>query len=87
MRDIRGALQDRANLIAEAVSSMQAQLDHQIQQLKHEHKTRLQDLRSALQNVHIVFGIEQRRVGIAKSQSARADHSGALHTELKRRCP
>jgi hypothetical protein len=81
MRDIRGDLQDRAKLIAEAISSVQAQLDNQIQQLKHEHETRLEDLRSAFKNVHIVFGIEQRRVGIAKSQSTRADHSRGLHTE------
>jgi hypothetical protein len=63
MRDIRGDLQDRANLIAEQISITQGQFDKHIEQLKSEHQTILEDLKSALHNVHMVIGIEGRRLG------------------------
>jgi hypothetical protein len=67
MRDVRGDLQERANLIAEQISSVQGQLDNRVQQLKREHETRLEDLRSALRNVHVVIGIEEPRLGTSMS--------------------
>jgi hypothetical protein len=67
MRDIRGDLQERANLITEQISSVQGQLDNRLQQLKREHETRLEDLRSVLRNLHMVFGIEERRLGTSMS--------------------
>jgi hypothetical protein len=60
MRDIRGDLQDRANLIAEQIST--AQGDAHIDKLKNEHQTILEDLKSALQDVRMVIGIEGRRL-------------------------
>ena len=39
MRDIRDDLQDRANLIAEQISTAQGQFDKHIEQLRHEHET------------------------------------------------
>jgi hypothetical protein len=63
MRDIRGDLQDRANLIAQQISTTQGQFDEHIEQLKSEHKTILEDLKTALHNVHTVIGIEGRRLG------------------------
>ena len=60
MRDIRDDLQDRANLIAEQISTAQAQFDKHIEQLRLEHETMLEDLRSALRSVHMVIGIEGR---------------------------
>jgi hypothetical protein len=63
MRDIRGDLQDRANLIAEQISATQGQYDAHIQKLKSEHQTILEDLKSALQNVHLVLRFEGQRVG------------------------
>ena len=65
MRDIRGDLQDRAKLIAEQISATQGQFDAHIQKLKSEHQTILEDLKSALHNVHMVIGFEGRRVGSA----------------------
>ena len=65
MRDIRGDLQDRANSVAEQIKSAQGQFDSHIEKLKVEHETKLEDLRSALRNVHIVIGIEKRRLGSA----------------------
>ena len=63
MRDIRGDLQDRANLIAEQIRACQGQYDVHIEKLKSEHQTILEDLKSALHNVHRVIGFEGRRVG------------------------
>jgi hypothetical protein len=63
MRDIRGDLQDRANLIAEQIRASQGQYDLHIEKLKSEHQTILEDLKSALHNVHMVIGFEGRRVG------------------------
>ena len=62
MRDIRGDLQDRANLVAEQIKSVQRQFDDHIEKIKVEHETKLED-RSALRNVHMVIGIEKRRFG------------------------
>ena len=67
MRDIRGDLQDRANLIAEQISTAQGQFDKHIEQLKREHQTIVEDLKSALHNVHMVIGIEGRRLGSSLS--------------------
>ena len=63
MRDIRGDLQDRAKLIAEQISATQGQYDAHIERLKSKHQTILEDLKSALHNVHMVIGFEGRRVG------------------------
>jgi|SRR4051794_29006741 hypothetical protein len=63
MRDIRGDLQDRAKLIAEQISATQGQYEAHIERLKSEHQIILEDLKSALHNVHMVIGFEGRRVG------------------------
>ena len=62
MRDIRGDLQDRANLLAEQISTAQGHFERYIEQLKREHETRLKDLKSALDTVHMLIGIEGRRL-------------------------
>ena len=66
MRDIRDDLQDRANLIAEQISIAQGQFDKHIEQLRREHETMLEDLKSTLHNVHMVIGIEGRRLASSK---------------------
>lgn len=60
MRDIRGDLQDRANLIEEQISAEQGQFNGHIEKLKREHEARLEDLKSALDTVQLVMGIDQR---------------------------
>jgi len=62
MRDIRGDLQDRANLLGEQISTAQGHFERHIEHLKHEHETRLKDLKSALDTVLMVIGIEGRRL-------------------------
>jgi hypothetical protein len=76
MRDIRGDLQDRANLIAEKISATQGQYNAHIEKLKSEHQTILEDLKSALQNVHMVIGFEGRRVGSSVPTEAESQASG-----------
>jgi hypothetical protein len=60
MRDIRGDLQDRVNLIAGQISTAQGHFDKHIEQLRREHQTIVEDLKSALHTVHMVIGIEGR---------------------------
>jgi hypothetical protein len=62
MRDIRGDLQDRANLLAEQISTAQGHFERYLDQLKREHETRVKDLKFALDSVHMVIGIEGRRL-------------------------
>jgi hypothetical protein len=67
LRDIRGDLQERANLLKEQISAVQGQFDRHIEQLKREHEARREDLKSALHTVHMVIGIEGRRLGSSPS--------------------
>ena len=87
MRDIRGDLQDRANLIAEQISITQGQFDAHIEKLKSEHQTILEDLKSAIHNVRMVIGIEDRRLGSsvpateAESQVSRRSQHHPQHVQ------
>ena len=71
MRDIRGDLQDRANLLAEQISTAQGQFDRHIERhiehIKREDEIRLEDLQSALDTVHMVIGFEGRGLGSSLS--------------------
>ena len=82
MRDIRGDLQDRANLLQEQISTTPAQFNRHIEQLRREHETRLEDLKSALDNVHMVIGIEGRRLGsLASATEAQSQSNPRSHYE------
>ena len=69
MRDIRGDLQERAGLLATQIGAAQDQFDKLIDQLKHEHATRLGGLKSDLHTVRVVIGIEDRRPPATNTQS------------------
>lgn len=68
MRDIRGDLQDRAALLEEQISAHEAQFDKLIEQLKREHDTRLDDLKTELEAVNRLMELELRRIDTAPSQ-------------------
>jgi hypothetical protein len=90
MRDIRGDLEDRANLIAEQISATQGQFDAHIEKLKREHQTVLEDLTSALHNVRMVIGIEGRRLGTSLSATeaqSQASQPGRHHTRPAQQPP
>jgi hypothetical protein len=63
MRDIRGDLQERADLLSKQIGAVQDQFDKLLEQLKNEHATRLSDLKSGLDTVRLVSRIEDRRAG------------------------
>lgn len=60
MRDIRGDLQDRANQVTEQISATQEQFDKVLEQLKLEHKAKLEELKSDLGAIRIVIKTEDR---------------------------
>jgi hypothetical protein len=62
MRDIRGDLQDRAALLEEQINAQESQFDQLFEQLKHEHETRLEDLRAELEAVNRLMELERRRL-------------------------
>jgi hypothetical protein len=63
MRDIRGDLQERADLLAKQIGAAQERFDKVLEQLKHQHATRLDELKSGLDTVRSVIRIEDRRAG------------------------
>ena len=67
MRDIRGDLQDRANLLERQTVDAQDQFDKLVEQLSQEHASRLADLKSELDAVSAVIESEDRRLGQAPS--------------------
>lgn len=56
-------MQERADLLAKQIGAAQEQFDKLVDQLKHEHVTRLDDLKSGLDAVRLVIRIEDRRAG------------------------
>jgi len=67
MRDIRGDLQDRAALLEEQINAHEAQFDKLIDQLKQEHDSRLEDLKTELEAVNRLMEVELRRLETAPS--------------------
>jgi hypothetical protein len=67
MRDIRGELQDRANMIVCELNAARSQFDKLIERLKSGHDSKVQSLRSHLNAFLMVNGIEDRRLGGAAS--------------------
>ncbi len=61
MRDIRGDLQDRANLLEEQIKAQEAQFEHLIEQLHKEQDSKLTGLRTELDAVSRLMELESRR--------------------------
>jgi hypothetical protein len=76
MRDIRGDLQDRANLLEEQINAHQAQYETLIEQFKREYDARLDDLKAELEAVTRLMDLELRRHGGRQqpAQSAPQQH-------------
>jgi chromosome segregation ATPase len=70
MRDIRGDLQERANMFEQQINAAQDQFEKLIDQLKREKDSRLADLKAELDAVNRVIEIEHRRsaTSVPKSQ-------------------
>jgi hypothetical protein len=67
MRDIRGDLQERANLLGQQINAARSQFEQAIEQLKREQNSRGSDLRSELESVNRVMELEHRRLRSATS--------------------
>jgi hypothetical protein len=63
MRDIRSDLQDRINFLGEQISTAHNQFEQHLEQMKHEHDSRLKDLKAELQAVNTLMDGEHRRLG------------------------
>jgi hypothetical protein len=80
MRDIRGDLQDRANLLEEQINAHEAQFEKLIDQLKREHDQRLDDLKTEFEAVNRLLELELRRLETAPAAPARETvHHTARH--------
>jgi hypothetical protein len=82
MRDIRGDLQDRAALLEEQINAHEAQFDKLIDQLKREHDSRLEDLKTELEAVNRLLELELRRTDTAPAAqrgSLRETPAHAVH--------
>ena len=69
MRDIREDLRERVSILEGQINLAQGQFDKLIEQLKLEHDSKLHNLKSELDLVHMVTGIEDRRLASAQSAS------------------
>jgi hypothetical protein len=79
MRDIRGDLQDRADLLEEQISAHEAQFDKLIDQLKREHDQRLEDMKIELDAVNRLLDLELRRIETAPPQAQTAPAREPVH--------
>lgn len=71
MRDIRGDLQERANMFEQQINAAQNQFEKLIEQMQREKDSRIGDLNAELDAVNRVMEIEHRRLcptSVPKSQ-------------------
>jgi hypothetical protein len=69
MRDIRGDLKDRAEALEREIKAAQTRFDELIVRLKQEHGGRVNDLKSELDAVKLLIGLEQRLLGNGAPQT------------------
>lgn len=87
MRDIRGDLQDRANLLEEQINAHEAQFDKLIDQLKREHDGRLEDLKTELEAVNRLLELELRRLEAAPPQPSAPVRESPRHVSRPAAAP
>jgi hypothetical protein len=90
IRDIRGDLQDRANLLEEQINDHEAQFEKLVEQIRAEHEARLEDLKAEFAAVTKLLELEHRRLGAQAPKAAptqpapqavhQSSHQGAHQT-------
>ncbi len=81
MRDIRGDLKDRAEALDQEIKAAQSRFDDLLVRLKQEHDARLNELKSELDAVKLLIGLEQRLMGGGPAQANGAQPaSGVQHS-------
>jgi hypothetical protein len=81
MRDIRGDLQDRVNLLEEQMKAQQGQFETLIEQIKREHESRLEALRTELAAVNTLMEVENRRLAGVPAVSAAPQEQPQPHPQ------
>lgn len=79
MRDIRGDLKDRAEALDREIKAAQNRFDDLLLRLKQEHDARLNELKSELDAVKLLIGLEQRLMGDAPAQANGAPQTNGAH--------
>jgi hypothetical protein len=88
MRDIRGDLQDRASFLEEQINAAQAQFENLIEELKREHRAKVEDLQAELEAVTRLMEGEYRRLnGAATAQEEPHRASPPEASEVEHRRP
>jgi len=75
MRDIRGDLKDRAEALEREIKAAQGRFDELLVRLKEEHDVRLNDLKSELDAVKLLIGLEHRLLGTGAPKANGAPQS------------
>jgi hypothetical protein len=70
IRDIRGDLQDRANLLEEQINAHEAQFEKLVEQIRAEHEARIEDLKAEFAAVTKLLELEHRRLGAQAPKAA-----------------
>jgi hypothetical protein len=80
MRDIRGDLKDRAEALDREIKAAQHRFDDLLLRLKEEHGLRLNELKSELDAVRLLIGLEQRLMANGPAQANGVQQTdGAQH--------
>lgn len=77
MRDIRGDLKDRAEALEREIKAAQERFDELLVRLKQEHDGRLNELKSELDAVKLLIGLEHRLLGNGGPKANGAQSNGA----------
>ncbi len=78
MRDIRDDLKDRAEALEREIKVAQARFDELIERLKQEHEGRVNDLKSELDAVKLLIGLEHRLLGNGAPKANGAPQSNGV---------
>jgi hypothetical protein len=78
MRDIRGDLKDRAEALEREIKAAQGRFDELMVRLKEEHDLRLNDLKSELDAVKLLIGLEHRLLGTGAPKANGAPQSNGM---------
>jgi hypothetical protein len=78
MRDIRGDLKDRAEALEREIKAAQGRFDELIERLKQEHDGRVNELKSELDAVELLIGLEHRLLGNGAPKANGAPQSNGV---------
>jgi hypothetical protein len=78
MRDIRSDLKDRAEALEREIKAAQVRFDELLVRLKEEHDVRVDELKSELDAVKLLIGLEHRLLGNGAPRVNGAPHGNGV---------